>query len=458
MKKSYKGSVTVYLSLTIVILIAFVGAILESASIQTMKNIRRDKVGLGMESVFAEYQKVLWEQYHIFAIDATYEDKAFDLENTLSRLEFYAGRNDSSTVERAALLTDFNGQAFFEQAIFYARNKLGLDLFEGVNQEAKWEQEREKADEALSEAERVENKIVEAQAEQNKELPKEDNPMKQVEELKATSILQLVCENKESLSKAVFSAEQASKREKNRGFGEFTSKVSMNDPLLTPLLGVYIVDHFKTALSEDIEEDEDVIRYEMEYLIAGRDSDIRNLEAVVNRIILLRYAANYAYILTDTQKNAEALALAASLTTLFALPGFTEIVKQGILLAWAYGESIMDAKALLAGDKIGIVKTKETWKLQLGNLSSVGQEKVVTEDDDSESGLGYQEYLMILLLLESKENIVARAMDVVEENMQNKFGMEFFKIDQCISKMEVRTISHLRRGIDYEFLTYYGYE
>ncbi len=57
------GEVTAYLSLIFILLVSFVGAILESASVQNAKNYMRADMNRGMECIFAEYQKELQEKY-----------------------------------------------------------------------------------------------------------------------------------------------------------------------------------------------------------------------------------------------------------------------------------------------------------------------------------------------------------------------------------------------------------
>ena len=52
-----RAEVTAFLSLTFILLVTFIGGIMESASIQMAKNYRRADVNRAMESVFAEYQK-----------------------------------------------------------------------------------------------------------------------------------------------------------------------------------------------------------------------------------------------------------------------------------------------------------------------------------------------------------------------------------------------------------------
>lgn len=52
----FKGGITPFFSLVFVLLLALVGAMLQSASIQSGKSIKRAEMSLAMENLFAEYQ------------------------------------------------------------------------------------------------------------------------------------------------------------------------------------------------------------------------------------------------------------------------------------------------------------------------------------------------------------------------------------------------------------------
>ena len=59
----------------------------------------------------------------------------------------------------------------------------------------------------------------------------------------------------------------------------------------------------------------------------------------------------------DSVKKSEAMALAATISTLLLIPEAAEAVKQLILLAWAAGEGVIDIRSLLSGNKVPLVKT-----------------------------------------------------------------------------------------------------
>jgi len=171
----------------------------------------------------------------------------------------------------------------------------------------------------------------------------------------------------------------------------------------------------------------------------------------------LRFAADYMYLLTDSTKQAEARTLALTLCTLLTIPGITEVVTQGVLLAWAYGEAVQDVKALLSGEKIGIWKSSATWKLSLENLMNFEESGNIQGMGDG-GGLGYKEYLQILLYLKGKVTLCMRALDLIEENIKRIDGHSFFRVDHCVTGLEVQAECQFRKGVEYHFSTMYQYQ
>lgn len=208
------------------------------------------------------------------------------------------------------------------------------------------------------------------------------------------------------------------------------------------------MEHFSDFTSQG---NESALDYELEYLIGGRESDRENLETVLKKIIAIRFVANYAYLLTDEEKKLEAEAMAIGLSALLAAPGVTEVVKHGILLAWAYGESIMDARVLVRKEKVPTVKNSENWQLQLSELLKIENGAGLENSGGAEEGMSYQDYLKGLLLLEEKETLAMRVLDLIESNLD-------IRADDCVARMEVKSECGLRRGIRYDFSTYFGYQ
>lgn len=125
-----KAEITAFLSLIFILLVTFVGGMIESASIQTAKNYRRADMNRAMESVFAEYQKELLEEYDIFALEGSYESGEYREDLIAERLAFFGADNMKQRIERIQFLSDQGARGFFEQAAYYMEHKYGVDLLQ----------------------------------------------------------------------------------------------------------------------------------------------------------------------------------------------------------------------------------------------------------------------------------------------------------------------------------------
>lgn len=442
-----KGEITAFLSLIFLLILSFLGAIIESASIQVLKNHKRADTSLALESIFAEYQKELLEEYDIFALDGSYGEGKSDENKIIKRLEYYGAQKHVNQIQHSELLTDHQGTPFYRQAVKYMKSKIGI--MEEKEEHSYWEEQQESGTKFEKEEEEVEENLDSMLGEAQESLPSANNPMESVTAIQKSGLLKIIVENPEQLSKKSIKKEElASMRKLNKGKGTFVqeeTKTGIAEPLF---FEQYLLEHFGDVTEG---KEERVLDYELEYLLGGHTSDQENLEEVVKKILPIRLGVNYAYLLTDEEKKAEAEVLALSLCTLLTVPGITEIVKHAILLAWAYGEGIVDLQTLVAGEKVPVVKTKENWSLQLSALLEIKEQGVPKRNQDNQEGMGYRDYLKGLLILERQETLSMRALDLIEKNLH-------LRADQCIMRLEIESVCTLRRGIQYEFSTYFGYQ
>ena len=106
---------------------------------------------------------------------------------------------------------------------------------------------------------------------------------------------------------------------------------------------------------------------------------------------MLRFVPNYIYLQGNAAKKAEAKAMALSLCAVLAVPAVTEAAAQVILLAWAYGESLVDIRSLLGGGKIPLVKSDENWQLSLAGVLKLGEDGDLNDGKACKLGLGSRE-------------------------------------------------------------------
>ena len=419
-----KAEITVFLSLIFILLVTFTGSVIESASIQVAKNYRRSDAVRAMECVFAEYQKELLEEYDLFGLDAGYETGEYEKELLDRRLEYYGLVNSANTIERIQFLSDGGGSVFCDQVSLYMRHRYGLDYVKDkLAKTGQWKSQSDKIKDYEKAERQNSQKLENIFKNSGIQLSDQNNP-------KQTPVLRLVMPKGTSVSeKKIVLNELPSYRELQQGYGDFSKENHSFGTVDKLLLGEYLLEHFHSATDQT----GNVLDYEIEYLIAGKNSDRENLKTVANRLVMMRFVPNYAYLQGNTQKQAKAQTIALTLCTLLMIPEAAEVVAQGILLAWAYEDAIEDVKALLGGRKVSFSK-------------------------QGKDSLGYEDYLRILLFLGKKEETAMRAMDLIEQNLKKIQGQEFFRVDNCITKLEIRCRCSFRRGIHYMFPVYFGYQ
>ena len=451
-----KAEITAFLSLIFILVVTFVGSVVDAASIQVAKNHRRADVGRAMECIFAEYQKELLEEYDVFGLEAGYETGEYSEDLLYKRLEYYGIVNSENTIERIQFLTDDSAKGFLEQVSYYMEHKYGLDIIkDDLGMTQIWEKQESDAKDYEKEEQKNTDILNSLLQENDSELPDENNPIEHVNGLKNTPILDLVVPEGKSVSeKTVALAELPSHRELNQGYGDFSEESKENSVTDRLLFGEYVLEHFQSFTDEK----EGILDYEVEYMIAGKGSDRENLKEIVKQLLLLRFVPNYTYLQGSAEKKAEAQALALTLCSVLAVPAITEAAVQGILLAWAFGESLVDIRALLNGEAVALIKDNESWQLSLSGLLELGESGDMNDGADQKDGLKYEEYLKILLFLESKEELGMRCLDVIEQNLNKIQGIDFLKVDSCITKLEINSNCTFRRGITYRFPTYFGYQ
>ena len=179
---------------------------------------------------------------------------------------------------------------------------------------------------------------------------------------------------------------------------------------------------------------DDCLDYTLEYILEGRDSDKENLEQVMLKLSGIRTGINLAYLITDQEKKAQAYALASGA---LGFTGNMAIIKAGqylVLSVWAYGEAITDLQKLYSGKKVELVKTKNTWNLSLEKLLAMD---FGTDSDEDGSGIDYEGYIRMLLVMEKAEHKNYRTMGAMELKMIS-MGHEDFRMKDYIVSVQAR--------------------
>lgn len=460
MRSTFKGELTAFLSILFVLLTAFICAIADVAAAHEEKCLQRAKTDLALYSLFGEYKRELKEEYHIFGVDAGYGSGTYVEEMLPGRLRYYGLEAQEANITDIQFLTDHQGSVFYEQAIYYMEVKYGLELAgDLLGNTEKWEEYESDGEAYEKDREELLDNVSGAVDVTQIEALEDPNARQESQQMlsdwdaqrKSFFLESVLPKNFELSGLGISLQEQPSVRELNSGYGSFKkkSRLAAGGKLL---FDEYLLRTFSSATAP---EEAGGLAYELEYLIAGEESDKENLEKTARKLLWVRYASNYAYLLTDEQKKAEAEAKAAVIAALLLLPEMTEVIKQTLLLLWAYRESVGDIQILLAGGKIPLVKEQQSWHSGLGDV-------FLSESDagtaaESTEGMDYQEYLRMLLFCSDKEKLAMRGLDLIETGIRIREGTKTFRADLCVSGLKLENTIVLGDGISYTFPAKFAY-
>lgn len=462
-----RGTITVFLSLVSVLFLSLICTLVESARLQGARAWAAAVVDLGIYSVFGEYEGELLEKYDVLLLDGGGGTGEFAPERLALRMrEFMEFNTDPGKglapsqnwnvfpmevidceISGCTLATDGEGAAFYQQAVGNIQENLGTELlyrYRKNRQEAEKQQEQagtyqERDKRAWKELEEMETRqVTQEQQDQEKEkegqdqevpeetservsterVPKEDrpgapenagNPIGEIKKIKKLGILGLVVKDPGVVSaRSVEITELPSGRKLQRGNLDVEKKYQ--GAVADGIFQEYLLEHFGT-LTDPCRDSS--LEYQVEYILAGKHSDAENLKAVAEKLLLLREGANFAFAASDAGMRGQAGTLAAAIAGAAPVPGLVQALELVLLLAWAYGESLLDVRTLLSGGKVPYVKDASTWKLSLENLSRVTE--LLSECDDGKgTGQSYEDYLRILLCTGEKGRYPMRALDMME--------------------------------------------
>lgn len=457
-RRKYPAYLTVYLALTLSVLISLCLALIEGARSNGIRLETECVADIGLNSIFAEYHRELFEQYNLFAIDSSYGSGYASSENVTRHLRQYLERNLSMenvflsdfiyrdflamsvsevNLTKALILTDGGGAVFRSRAAAAVQNDVGLSLLGELQQ---WMQvvdanEMDSRD-VESEKEAVDQEIQQLlEHAENKETGETiDNPTNYLEEVRREGILKWVTEDPYALSDRSVAQESLVMSRMEQGMlnqGNLTlEELSPAEALLERFFfQEYLLRYMGRYGQED---EENALLYQIEYLLTGESSDLENLRSVANRLCLLREVANTVYILSDEMKCMEAELLATILSAIVQLPELMEPLKLAILLGWAYAESLYDVETLLAGGRIPLMKEEDAWHYSLEGALLAGDRGNGSENE----GLSYEDYLRIFMTLTDLDVLTGRAMDLVEADIRQTAGNEAFRMDGCYDRVE----------------------
>ena len=454
MKYRYNGTITVFLSLILTLILSVIMGMMESAAYAASRMKCEVAADMSLESVFAEYNRELLNRYDLYFIDTSYGGSSPSLSELKEHMKEYISYNtdpskgtisimkpadlyplvlDSLDLGEVSYASDAAGRVFKRQAIQAFEDMHGISAARSLAEKAgsmisDYDDsgiEDEDPDEYRRELEESLNDI---------DYKISENPARDAFDDRE-GILRHIMDTGDLSSKAIDASSLISHRHINQGTGLHGGSIDTESSVSELMFDEYLLDKCTSYTDEHRSPGPD---YELEYILHGRSTDTANLRETVEKLLLIRYGADALYIFTDPDKRSLVEPVAAIICTLLLVPDAEKALTELILLAWAYGESVSDVVRLLAGERVPLIKTSEDWRMPLRGLLSIKTNARPTGTEGS--GFSYEDYLRVFLFTEDKTVKCMRAMDVIEMNLRQTPGNKNFRLDGCVEYLSMSAV------------------
>lgn len=459
-----EGSITVFLSLTLLLILALLGTLLEGTRVRIAGNYSERALACGMDSLLTEYYFPLYEDYHLFFLERGILDEereksilqhkikeymSYSLDpikgNGIEEIkrkgikeDFYHIVVSELEIEELVRAIDYDGEIFIHEAVEYMKYRmLQKESFFFEDKLWLWQT-------ILKQVRNIEKDTeLEDSCKKEEEHPTNKQQSDKGSSLKATKgnadmLLELVVKDisDKYMDRKDFFFSEYKRKSNIAASSSFYSNISE-----MILFNEYVATHFKSFLKEKEGNKITKLEYEQEYLIVGAQSDKENLEEIIKRLLIIRTIFNAGFLLNEEERQELISANAMLFIGFSGVMSLMRLMQLTYLILISFAEALVDITALLNGKEIPIFKDKKSFMIQYGDLMRINKAFLQTRAkqmriEKETLTLGYQDMIRILLLLENKKKTAYRAMDLIEENMRLRNNNDF-SMKRCIFGIKV---------------------
>lgn len=491
-----RGSITVYLSLSLLLLMSLIAAGLYSARQAAGRVALASGTEQALFSVFGQYDRDLMETYGLLFMDGGYGGSKLLPGHLLHEVEEYAeyilkpskgllsfGRDpvgvrlydNEDQITGYVLATDDRGRAFRRQVCEIMQKKMGpagllllKQRLDGQQQTLDIQQQdystysADKAEQYYQEDRQMFGPRYIPMKETVTEegtyteidtgvLPQIPNPLDTIHSMRAAGVLSAVLPQAGDISVSEVSAlPPVTARTLQNGMNMAADGWEGSGEKL--LLLEYLAEHFSCYTSEKKEKG---LQYEIEYAIGGKMSDRENLQEVLLQLLTFREVTNFLHLMRDPIKRQEVDSVANTISLLILTPEAAPGISFALKAAWAYGESILDLRNLMEGQKVPVIKESNTWQLPLSSLIFLRWTGNSFRHTNGR-GLDYKGYLRLLLFLKNADSLTGSLMDLVEWHVRLEKDRPDFRLDNCLDSLRVELHAAVGSN-EYTIERSYGY-
>ena len=437
MRKRYrkKGVITIFSAISFALTVSLFLSLLESARLQGMRYFYPEYVNLQSDNILAHYDLDIYEKFGVFGRynDGNIEEtlnEYLNRDESLDERDLLKGKSANVTDISFKLMTDDEGKAFQHLAASYMKavfpdvfsDKVNefISNFSEVSEYMDGNKLMEHIDSAIDAVLKAisiaESKLYKTYIDADgNEVTTEDPEMraaidrlkgcgileakKQVEEF---SILSLLPQGAMVSKGRKLQYDPIEKRELKSGDMEPVSTDRIEYYLTILYAGStlrsFLDSNAQTSDGEEPKQNNEGLVYELEYLLAGKDTDEENLSYAAKRVYVLRSAVRFLANLMDPTKVDTAYGLAVMLVGFTGLPFLIPLVKLGILICWSLVDAIADCRMLFSGIRLPLIP--------FGVCAAVQ--------------LNYPEHILFTLVPKGTKILSYRIMDMIEESAGKK--------------------------------------
>ena len=379
MIRDERGSMSAFLAMLFLIFLLLISVCAEGIYIYTAKGKAMAVYMSGFSHTKGNYQKELADMYHIYAMDPRYKKKLEtdfadrmkeSLDNSEDSFLFQTGNTKLSDEVN---LTAQKGEVLKYQIRQQMKYEIGSDLLKTwtnnirtstdlqkqitdikgqISKDEKEAQKQQEDRENTKKSDKKDNEQIKPSAKKDPrkgfmKLLKEGSVSLVMGKKKVSDLpIDIVYGKKDTTKQKIWDFMNRKTMEKEM---DKLKETSSADSFTSELPVIFYAQKYFHCLTDTSKKEG--TKYEIEYLIAGKDSEKENLGAVFWKVIALRFLTNAACVYQDPVKEKEATLLAASVLGITGFPPVVAVVKNLLLIALAYGESVIDVRNLAEGKR-----------------------------------------------------------------------------------------------------------
>lgn len=462
---STKGSVTIYISLALTLIVSIIFYTLESCHLDSLVARSEGVTYLSLDSLFGQYCLPLFEDYGIFCLN----EQGLNLENEIKKYADHNGKTPSTLsadtssflnltvnnvdISSVKYITDDDGANFVSQICDYVKymeltayaetlcsqsNTSIPEVFatdENGNLNLDFNTiDTDKASSLGSYDTNADSSNTSSDIKVSKDFDKDISST--IGHIIKNGILSFLIKDPSTVSAQTVKKEtlpsvtcQLCEEGIANSYGYY------KDLTKTTLEKAYFCEYiYNTFGCYTSPASNTYLKYPIEYVINGSDSDDTNLVNTCMQLINLRLSCNLIYLFTDQEKYADAKK-ASEIVEIINIPGAKYVARITILTVWAAAEALLDTRDLLAGKNVPLFKSDNNWTLELDDLLSFS--KNTPSKNDGHNGLSYTRYLELLLATQNNISLYYRTMDLIQMNICYEYS-EDFRLSKCVYALDVK--------------------